>query len=361
VTRPAGALAAARLLFDPNPDWAYLDTATYGLPPRPALERMAAVEREWQQGEADWYGLDRNAESARDDFASLIRVSPDEVALIPSISVGVGVVAASLPSSAEVLLPADEYSSVIMPMLVSAEHRGIRVREVPFDALADAVRPGTHLVAVSSIQMHTGRAPDLLALVERCAAVGARLLLDASQGVPFADTSGVIGGVDYLVSATYKHLLGPRGCSFFYVRRDRRDELAPFNANWRAADESAGAFWLGGPLRLQRTSARFDTALSLPAWVGTTESVRLMRRWRDESLFEEVMRLSRRLAAGLGLPSPASSLVCLPVADPDAAAAALVRAQVRGAIRLGHVRLAPHVWNTDEDVDRAIEALAPFR
>ena len=86
--------------------------------------------------------------------------------------------------------------------------------------------------------------------------------------------------------------------------------------------------------------------------------MRLVRAWDKAGLLDEVRRLARRLADGLGLPMPASSLVCLPVGDPVAAAAALRDHRIRGAIRVGHVRLAPHVWTTDEDVDRAVNALS---
>jgi selenocysteine lyase/cysteine desulfurase len=356
----AAALERARAQFEPNPDWVYLDTATGGLPPRSSIELMNRVAREWQRGEVDWYAWDRFAESARGNFAWFIGAHSDEIAFIPSISVGVGLVSASLPSSAEVLLPTHEYSSVILPMLVAEGRRGVRVREVPFDDLVDEVRPGTTLVAVSSIQMHTGRAPDLAALTARCEAVGAQLLLDASQAVPFQDLRSVIGRVDYLVSATYKHLLSPRGSSFLYVRRDRWDDLAPYNANWKASDEEAGAFYLGGPLLLRPTAARFDTSPDWLAWVGTAESLRLLREWEADGVLAEVRRLTNRLATGLGLAAPASSLVCLPVAQPDAAMAALQEARIRAALRVGHVRMAPHIWTTDSDVDRAIEVLRPF-
>jgi selenocysteine lyase/cysteine desulfurase len=73
-----------------------------------------------------------------------------------------------------------------------------------------------------------------------------------------------------------------------------------------------------------------------------------------------VRRHATRLAAGLGLPRPASSLVCLRVDDPDSAVAALLKAKIRGALRVGHIRFSPHLWTTDDDVDRAIEAMRPF-
>src|ERR1700754_5111109 len=100
----AEGLARARSLFDPNPDWVYLDTASYGLPPRPTLERLAEAERGWQRGDVDFSDLERDAQSARGDFAALIGAGADEIALIPSIAIATGLVAASLPPSAEVLV-----------------------------------------------------------------------------------------------------------------------------------------------------------------------------------------------------------------------------------------------------------------
>jgi selenocysteine lyase/cysteine desulfurase len=356
----ADALARARAAFDPNPDWAYLDTATYGLPPRAAVERLAELERAWQRGDVDWPAVEGRLDEARADFAALVGVEADSVAFLPSISIGVGFVATSLPAGAEVLVPSDEYASVIQPFLVAAERRGIVVREVPFDRLADEIRPTTHLVAVSSIQMHTGRAPDLAALVDRCVATGARLLVDATQGVPFQDLGPLMGGIDFLLVAGYKHLLAPHGVAFLVVRRDRRDEVGADAANGRAL--VAGSPYIGGPLRLQPTAARFETAMAWLPWYAATESLRLLRSWQAEGLFAEVRRLTDRLASGLGLPTPAASLVCLPVSDrdADAAMAALNAARVRAALRYGYIRLSPHLWTTDSDIDRAIEALAPF-
>jgi selenocysteine lyase/cysteine desulfurase len=353
-------LAAARALFETDPTVAHLDAASYGLPPRPALQRMAAITERWAHGDVDWELFDTYGEPARSDFAALIGASADEVALIATMSIGVGLVAAALPAEAEVVLAADEYSAVILPMLVAAQARGVHVREVPFAGLVDAVGPETTLVAVSVPQMHTGAVVDLAGLVEACRAVGARLLIDASQGVPFVDFAPSIAGIDYIVAAGYKHLLSPRGSAFLYVRRDRWADLPAWNANFRASDEAAGAFWLGGPLLLRPTAARFDTSPDWLSWIGAAESLRLIRGWTEDGSIEEVGGLAARLADGLGLPAPRSSLVCLPVSEPDRAAEALGRAGVRAAIRVGHVRLAPHVWTTDADVDRAVEALRPW-
>ena len=352
--------AAVRGLFAPRPGWAYLDAATDGLPPRPAVVRLAAAEDAWRRGGVDWAPWDARIRASRADFAALIGASAEEVALHPSLSIGVGLVAASLPAGSEVVVAPDEYGSVVWPFLAAAHARGVVVREAAsFGGVAAAVGSATRLVGVSLVQLHTGRVADLGAVLAAAEAVGADVLVDASQGVPAVDVSPWIGRIAFLGCAAYKHLLGPHGTSFFYVRRDRWDALAPFAANWAAADEGRGASYLGGPMVLRPDASRFDTTFPRLPWIATAESVRLVREWRDAGLFAEVRRLTDRLAELVGVAPPAGSLVCVPVQNEAAALAALTAARVQAAARMGRIRFAPHLWNTDEDIERAAEAIRP--
>src|SRR5215831_15539520 len=151
-------LMAARTLFDPSPETIYLDAATYGLPPRPTVEAMHRAVDDWQTGRADWMqNWDQAGERCRADFAALIGSTPEEIGLIPTVSAGVGTIAASLSDTDEVLVPDDEFTSVLYPLLVS----GVRLRTAPLDQLAQAVQPGTTLVAFSLIQSQSGKAAAL--------------------------------------------------------------------------------------------------------------------------------------------------------------------------------------------------------
>src|ERR671933_2954235 len=139
-----------RDLFEPARGTIYLDAATYGLPPRPTVEAMRQALADWQAGTADWVSAwDRAGETARERFAQLIGADAQSVALVPSASVGVGTVAASLPTGSEVVLPDDEFTSVLYPLLVLEQARGVVVRRAPFDGLASAVTANTRLVAFS--------------------------------------------------------------------------------------------------------------------------------------------------------------------------------------------------------------------
>ena len=94
---------AIRSQFHPDPGLTYLDTATYGLPPERALRAMQAAEDEWRAGTGVWVEWDKQSEGARQAFARLINTKPANVALLPSASVGVGVVAAALPRGTELV------------------------------------------------------------------------------------------------------------------------------------------------------------------------------------------------------------------------------------------------------------------
>jgi selenocysteine lyase/cysteine desulfurase len=337
----------------------YLDSATYGLPPEPTLQVMRDALDAWQAGTADWVAdWDRPVEAARASFAELVGTTPERVALLPAVSVGVGYVAARLGPADEVVVPADEFTSVLFPLLVARE-RGVTMREVDFERLVDEIRPGTTLVATSLTQMQTGRTAPLAALLDRAEAVGARVLVDATQSVPFVSLAPHMERIDYLLVSAYKHLLCPRGVAFLAGRAERLAELAPLDANWKAATEPYGRFF-GGPLTLPDEARRLDVSLAWLPWLGAVESLRLLASWATTGAFESAVALARELADRLGVEWGGASLVCAPLADPDAARDSLRAAGIRVSVRGAGIRCATHVYTSPDDIDRAARAIAPF-
>jgi selenocysteine lyase/cysteine desulfurase len=354
------ALAGIRGAFHPAEGITYLDTATYGLPPQATMDALDRALRAWQAGTGDWIAdWDEPSDQAPRDFATLIGAGADEIAAIPASSVGTGLVAASLGSGDEVVVPADEFTSTLFPLLVAKE-RGAVIREVAFDEVAAAVTDSTRLVAFSLVQMQTGRVADLEAILAAAERHGARVLVDATQGVPFVDLEPVIGQIDYLVCSGYKHLLSPRGTAYLYVRRDRWDSLEPLNANWRAADAPFGRYF-GGPLTLMPDARRFEVSRGWFPWVGATASLALLARWKTDGAFPAVLALAAGLAGRLGVPWYGSSLVCAPLGDGEAARTALAAAGIRASVRGTAIRFAVHVYTTEDDLDRAAAAIAPFQ
>ena len=353
------ALRDVRALFDPVPGVAYLDAATYGLPPRPTVAALERALRRWQSGEADWVAeWDRTGEACRDHFARLIGGRAEEIALVPTASVGFGVVAAALPEAAEVVVPDDEFTSVLFPLLVAAQQRHIRLRRVPFAHLASAIRSGTDVVAFSLTRSQDGETAALADIVQAAQEHGARLLIDATHAIPFVALRPWISHIDYLVCHGYKHLLSPRGVAFFHVRRERWPELQPWLANWRSGEPTYARSYGGTLADLAPDARRFDVSLAWHAWVGAEPSLALLVAWQERGLLDGVTALARQLAAALGRPAPAASIVSLRVPDAEGAERALAEAGVRCAARGGNIRLSPHVYNTTEQIDRAVAALA---
>ncbi len=264
-------------MFAPLPGLAYLDTATYGLAPRPTLDVLDRAHAMWQAGTAYWIDdFDQPADQARTEFARLVGAAVENVALMPAASVGVGTVAAGLKPGARVVIPDDEFTSVTFPFLV-AEQRGAVVNQVPFDSIVDNVHEDTDLVATSLVQAQTGKVAPVERILDHAAAVDAKVLIDATHGFPFVRLHDHMHRIDYVVCAAYKHLLCPRGVAFLVVNGDV-EALPPWNANWRAADDPYGRFY-GGPLTLPKNAARFDVSVAWLAWVGAVASLRLLNTW----------------------------------------------------------------------------------
>ena len=111
-------IADARSLF--TPETTYLNTATYGLPPRTSVEAFEAALDEWRHGRTQFHGWDESVGRARRAFAQLAGVPVDDVAVGGTVSAFAGLVAAALPDGARVLAVEGDFTSVLFPFLAQA-------------------------------------------------------------------------------------------------------------------------------------------------------------------------------------------------------------------------------------------------
>ena len=347
---PADPLAAAASLWEPTPAGPYLNTATFGLPPRPTLEAVRDALEAWRRGDDAARRWTDTPGPARASFARLVGADPELVAAGGSVSELVGLVAASLPDGARVLAPEGDFTSLLFPFLAGAG-RGVELRTVPLDRLAGAVDAGTDLVAFSAVQSATGAVADLTAVRDAARHHGARTLVDATQGCGWLPLDAA--DWDYLVCATYKWLLTPRGCAFLALRAGRLEELSPFGPGWFAGEEPWESLY-GTPLRLAASARRLDLSPAWFSWVGAVPSLEVVERVGVAAIGEHDLALANRLRAGLGLEPSNSAIVAF---RRDGAAERLARAGVRAAVRDGGVRVSCHLYNTPQDVDTALDAL----
>ena len=344
-------IAAAQRLF--SPEFAYLNTATYGLPPRTAYEALQAAADEWRHGRTSFEGWDRSVGASRATFARLAGVAEGDVAVIGSVSAAVGLVAAALPAGAHVLCAEGDFTSVLFPLLAQ-EPRGVRVELVPLERIAESVDPRHDLVAVSAVQSADGRLADLEGLHAAAAAADARTLVDTTQAMGWLPLE--CARFDYTACGAYKWLLCPRGTAFFTIRPERRDELVPHLAGWYAADDVPAGYY-GAPLRLAADARRFDLSPAWLSWVGAAPALVLLDELGVETIHAHDLRMANRLRSGLGLDPCESAIVSVDGLAPDAAER-LAAAGVMAAGRDGALRLSCHLYTTERDVDRALSALA---
>jgi selenocysteine lyase/cysteine desulfurase len=347
---PDDPLAAARRLF--SPEGAYLNTATYGLPPRTAFDALAVAADEWRHGRTGFDGWDRSVGAARARFARLAGVAEDDVAIGSAASMFAGLVAAALPRGARVLAVEGDFTSVLFPFLAQ-EGRGVTVELVALERLAEALGPEHDLVAFSAAQSADGRLADMAAIAAAAAAHDVRTFVDTTQAMGWLPLD--CAPFDYTTCAAYKWLLSPRGTAFFTIRPECRDDLIPHAAGWYAGEDVPSSYY-GAPLRLAAGARRFDLSPAWLNWIGTEAALALIEDVGIDAIHAHDVALSARLAEGLGLPPTGTAFVSVGGLADDAADR-LRAAGVMAAGRGGGLRLSCHFYNTEADVDRALAVL----
>ncbi|MFD3781031.1 aminotransferase class V-fold PLP-dependent enzyme [Streptomyces sp. NPDC058612] len=333
----------------------YLNTATCGVLPRAAVAAVRELSEAAGAGLPAGFGDFDRVNRVRAAFARLAGVAADRVAVGSAVSTHVGLVAASLPSGSEVLCPEGDFASVMNPFVVRGD---LKVRFAPLESLAEAVGAGTALVALSAVQSADGRTADLAAVRAATAAHGARMLVDATQAagwLPF-DASPY----EYTVTAGYKWLLGARGASYLTVSQDAEHTLTPLHAGWVAAESMWDATY--GPMpELAHGARKFDESPAFLAYHAAEPSLALLERVGIDAVHAHDTALAARYRAGLARlghePVPGDAAI---VSVPGLAdrLPALQAAGIATAARAGALRASFHLYSTEEDVDRLLNALS---
>ncbi len=335
-----------------RPRRVHLNTASHGLLARSAADAIrAAVERREHGAGADVFPA---VAAARAAFARLAGVPVSRVAAGNSVATYAGLVAAALPEGAEVLTVEGEFASVVNPFHV---RRGLKVRTVPLDGLAEEVRPGTALVALSSVQSADGRLADLAAIRTAARAHGARTFVDVSQAAGWLPLDAAED--DFTATVGYKWLGAAHGTGFLVVPEDLGGLSPVLGGSLSAADPSASMY---GPVREPAPDARrFDTAQPLFSYEGAAEAMGIIERLGVATVHAHDLALAERFTAGLralgheALPAPGSAIVSVP--GLGGRREDLARAGIEVSDRAGNLRASFHFYNSAADVDALLAAL----
>jgi selenocysteine lyase/cysteine desulfurase len=331
-----------------RPQGCFLDSATYGLPLASALEELTALTGAWAAGTYNPLSCDEAVARARGAFARMHGVASADVAIGHQVSPLVAVVAGSLPGRARVLAAEGDFTSLLFPFLAA----GCELTTVPLELLAEAIDAETDLVAVSAVQSANGRLADLDAIESAAKHHAALTLVDGTQACGWLPLDA--GRFSVLVAGGYKWLCHPRGTAFMSVSAELRDRLIPRSAGWYAGELPWESCY-GTPLRLAADARRFDVS---PAWFNWHMAARSLEAFEQlgiAQIHEHNVTLSERLRTGLGLEPHPSAIVSFDAGR--AAAERLAEAGVKASVRAGRVRLSCHLYNSEHDVDRALEVL----
>ena len=331
-----------------HPDCCFLDSATYGLPLASALEELTTLTSAWAAGTYDPAGCDQAIARARGAFARMHNVTASDVAIGHQVSPLVGMVATSLPRRTRVLAAEGDFTSLLFPFLAV----GCELRTVPLEQLAEAIDADTGLVAVSAVQSATGQLADLDAITTAARHHGTLSLVDGTQACGWLPIDA--GRLSLLVTGGYKWLCHPRGTALMTVAPEVRERLVPSAAGWYAGEQPWESCY-GTPLRLARDARRFDVSPAWFSWHVAARTLEAFERLGIPRIHAHDVALAERLRIGLGMEPHPSAIVSLDAGP--AAAQRLAAAGVKASVRAGRVRLSCHLYNSEQDIDRALEAL----
>jgi selenocysteine lyase/cysteine desulfurase len=339
-------ITEARTLWEPA--GVYCNTASYGLPPRPAWDALQSALGDWQGGRTSWEHWGQTTEAARAAFARLVGVGVERVAVGATVSELVGSVVTALPPGARVAVPDIEFTSTLFPLLVQQR---LDVRTVPLAQLVDAIADGVDAVAFSAVQMSTGEVADLEGIVAAAESVDAITLCDATQAVGWLPLRAE--RFDAVVCAAYKWLMSPRGSTFLAVSDRLLMQAVPHSAGWYAGQDVHSSYF-GPPLRLASSARRLDLSPAWFSWVGTEPALELIEQIGIPAIHHHDLALANRFRAGIGLEPGDSAIVC---ADLPGAAERLQRAGIIAAVRGGLLRTSWHLYNDEADVDQVLDVI----
>lgn len=369
-----------RHLFDIPQDIAYLNCAYMS----PLLKRvrdagvhgLSRKAHPWEIVPRDFFS---GSDALRQAFAELINADADDIALVPAAGYGVSTAAHNLPLSRgqTVVVAQDQFPSNVYPWRERAAGVGARIRTVARPAsggwtraVLDSVDRETAIVAIPQCHWTDGGVFELEQIADACRANGTALSLDLTQSLgvlPF-DVSRI--QPDFLSCAAYKWLLGPYSIGFLYVSERWQREGRPIEHNWihrKNAEDFARLVDYQDDF--EPGARRFDVGeRSNFALVPAAEAgLRQILEWGVDNICETIGARADSIAERLrplGLTAPpreerAPHYLGMQMESglPPDLLPELAKRRVYVSVRGSSIRITPHLYNNESDIDRLVNAL----
>lgn len=340
------------------------------------LDAVRAKQSPWKLTAPEWFS---GAETLRGLAARLFDVEADGIALVPAVSYGIAVAARNLPVSPNqtIVLLDQEFPSNVYAWRELARKTGCHLKTVKrsgnaswTEALEEAIDESTAIVATPQCHWTDGSRVDLERIGGRARKFGAALVIDASQSLGACPLD--LGRVqpDFLVAVGYKWLLGPYGLGYLYVAPKWRKSGMPLEQSWLTRAGSEDFARLVDYRDEYRPGARRYDIGEFPQFVlapMATAALQQLIAWGVSNIHETISKLTSRIAEyaqGQGYVVLPPDQRCghmigirHPGGIPGELAGLLREARVFVSIRGDSIRIAPHLYNDGDDVDRLFEVL----
>jgi selenocysteine lyase/cysteine desulfurase len=355
----------------------YLNCAFHGAMPRVASE---AVERALELKKTPHLIRDEDhftyPDAYREAMAEMIGAAKDDVAVTNSATQGTMILVGGLDwrEGDEVIVPSGEFPSNLFPWRSLAD-RGVVVKEVDLsegalalERIEAAMTPRTRVVSVSWVHYSSGVRLDLVPIGTLCHDNDVLFAIDGSQGIGAIPFDIRTTPVDLIACAGYKWLLAPYGVGFAWVAPGLSEHLAVTNVNWFTLEGSRNFANLSEcELTYQPGARRFD--VNEPGnffnMAGAAASAHYLLQVGPENAHVHSQSLLARVVENLPSsmrsladPDPRyrSNILCLAGSD-DATFDRLRAADIYLSRREGSLRVSPHLYNTEADINRLLDAL----
>jgi len=318
------------------------------------------------------------AEELRGLFAALIGAEAGDIAIVPATSYGIKTAAVNLPVEAgqRILIPEQPFPSHFYAWRELAAAAGAATETVPEPgdgdwtaAVLERLRPEVAIAALPACRWFDGAALDSEAVGARCRETGTALVLDATQAAGAMPLD--VGRIqpDFLIAAAYKWLLCPYTLAFLYAAPQHQGgrPLEGHMSNHPGTHDLAAP--LDYPEEFTPGARRYDMGevfnpIHLPMAVA---ALRQLEAWTPVAISETLRPLTEAVAAGAaerGLTVPTARHrvdhfigLRAPRGWPDGLLQALAAENVHASLRVGTLRISPHLFSTDDDVARLFQAL----
>ncbi len=332
----------------------------------------------WDDRGAPWdYWVERS-ESARASFARLVSAQPDDVAVTTSVSAGVSALASAIDFSKRPKVVISDFEFPTIGQIWHAQQlRGAEVTivradgpEIPLERFDEAIDERTGIVSIAAVCYRNGTRLPVEEITRIAHERGALVVLDAYQAAGTYPLDVEALGVDALAAGVLKYLLASAGLAFLWVRPELSEQLVPTQTGWFADQD---IFQMDHTDYSPAPGARrFQSGTPpIPAIYGGIAGIELMQEIGVAATREHVLGLTDRLIDGVDalggivvtprVHEHRGALVCVASTDAPALVDALGGDGIVTSERDGNLRVSPHAYNTEDDIDAILAALQRHR